>query len=79
MLDQINKGVLVWAINKVGWFDTFTDEALDARNAVTFEMRRKGTEESFTLCVVTGGNYDKILPILEAKYDVKDVIDGRTL
>ena len=46
---------------------------------MTFEMRLKGAEGGYKLCVVTGENYDKILPILEAKYDLNDVIDGRTL
>jgi hypothetical protein len=75
----VNKQVLVWAINKQGFVDPFTQEPLDVRNAVTFEIRPKGTEESFKLYVVTGENYDKILPLLEAKYDMQDIIDGRTL
>ena len=79
MKNAINHGVLVWSINKVGFLDSFTQEPLDARNAVTFEMRPKGTEGPFTLRVVTGENYDKILPLLTEKYDVQDVIDGRTL
>ena len=79
MQNAINKGVLVWAINKVGFLDSFTQEPLDSSNAVTFEMRPKGSETGWVLRVVTGENYDKILPLLNEKYDVQDVIDGRTL
>ena len=73
MKSTVNKQVLVWAINKVGMLDSFTQEALDVRNAVTFEGNGK-------LYVVTGENWDKIKDLLESKgWKLEDIIDGRTL
>lgn len=73
MQDTVNKQVLVWAINKVGFVDSFTQEPLDVRNAVTFEANGK-------LYVMTGENYDKVKDLLAAKgWELEDLIDGRTL
>lgn len=74
-----NRTVLVWAINQVGFTDSFTGDALDVRDAVTFEARLKGSTGGMKLYVVTGETYDKIRDVLEAKYELVDVIDGRTL
>lgn len=79
MQNQVNKGVLVWAINQVGFVDSFTGDPLDVRDAVTFEARKKGTTGGDKLYVVTGETYDKIREVLEAKFDLEDIIDGRTL
>lgn len=69
----VDKQTLVWAINKVGFVDSFTQEALDVRNAVTFEGNGR-------LYVVTGENWDKIRDLLAAKgWQLADIIDGRTL
>lgn len=73
MKDTVNKQVLVWAINKVGYVDSFTQEPLDVRNAVTFEGNGK-------LYVVTGENWDKVKDLLVSKgWELKDIIDGRAL
>ena len=73
MKSQVDKQVLVWAINKVGYVDSFTHEPLDVRNAVTFEGNGK-------LYVVTGENWDKIHELLVSKgWNLEDIIDGRTL
>lgn len=69
----VNRNVLVWAINQVGFVDSFTQEALDVRNAVTFEGNGK-------LYVVTGENWDKIHQLLVDKgWKLEDIIDGRKL
>lgn len=69
----VNKQVLVWAINQVGFVDSFTQEPLDVRTAVTFEGNGK-------LYVVTGENWDKIKDLLVSKgWQLADIIDGRTL
>ncbi len=69
----VDKQTLVWAINKVGFVDSFTQEALDVRNAVTFEGNGR-------LYVVTGENWDKVRDLLAAKgWQLADIIDGRTL
>jgi len=71
--EQVDKQVLVWAINQVGFVDSFTQEPLDVRNAVTFEGNGK-------LYVVTGENWDKIHDLLVTKgWKLEDIIDGRTL
>jgi hypothetical protein len=72
MKATVDKQVLVWAINKVGFVDSFTGEALDVRNAVTFEANSK-------LYVMTGENWDKVQEMLHAKWTLTDIIDGRTL
>jgi hypothetical protein len=79
MRDQVDRNILVWAINQVGWVDSFTGDPLDVRNAVTFEARPKGTDGPGTLYVVTGETYDKIREVLDAKLDLEDFIDGREL
>lgn len=73
MKSQVDKQVLVWAINKVGYVDSFTQEPLDVRTAVTFEGNGK-------LYVVTGENWDKVKDLLVQKgWQLADIIDGRTL
>lgn len=73
MKSQVDKQVLVWAINKVGYVDSFTQEPLDVRTAVTFEGNGK-------LYVVTGENWDKVKDLLISKgWQLADIIDGRTL
>ena len=73
MKATVDKQVLVWSINQVGFVDSFTQEPLDARDAVTFEGNGK-------LYVVTGENWDKVKPLLESKgWKLEDIIDGRTL
>lgn len=79
MIRTINKGVLVWAINQVGFVDSFTGEALDARSAVTFEAAPKGAPNRKKLYVMTGANWDKAKEALEAKFILEDIIDGREL
>lgn len=68
---KVDKETLVWAINQVGFVDSFTKEPLDVRDAVTYESKGK-------LYVVTGSNWDKIHDH-PALADKTDVIDGRTL
>ena len=73
MKATVDKQVLVWSINKVGYVDSFTQEALDVRNAVTFEGNGR-------LYVVTGENWDKIHELLVSKgWKLEDIIDGRAL
>lgn len=73
MKTTVDRQVLVWAINKVGYVDSFTQEALDVRNAVSFEGNDR-------LYVVTGENWDKVKDLLAAKgWSLEDIIDGRTL
>lgn len=73
MKATVDKQVLVWAINQVGFVDSFTQEPLDVRNAVTFEANGK-------LYVMTGENWDKVKDVIEAKgWELTDFIDGRAL
>jgi len=76
---EVDRQTIIWAINRVGFLDSFTQQALDAQTAVTFEARPKGTEDPWRLYVVRGENYDQVRGILEAKYDLQEIIDGRTL
>lgn len=71
--ETVNKQVLVWAINQVGFVDSFTKEPLDVRDAVTFEANGK-------LYVVTGENWDKVHELLVQKgWELSEIIDGRSL
>jgi hypothetical protein len=80
MRDKVNKETLVWAINKAGWLDPFTQEPLDVRTAVTFEAKSKDRpEESPKLITMLGKNYDEVAHLFAEKYDITDFIDGRNL
>lgn len=76
---EVNKGILVWAINWARWVDPYTQEPLDVRTAVTFEAHSKAHPEEFTLIVMLGKNYDAVKDLFADKYDISDFIDGRTL
>jgi hypothetical protein len=79
MTRTINKNVLAWSINRVGFVDSFTGEALDVRSAVMFEGAPKATPDRKKLYVMTGANWDKAKEALEERFILRGIIDGREL